>query len=1161
MPSRSAQNLLVSTVLVALTGLFATSANLRAEDLPAAAASAELRPDAAEQASALALSWVAQALAPPMEPGILPFGTELDRVTVEQGIVAVYLRMPDGFLVHLHEHECEDIIRQAVDVLRQVDGVSGFAVYAAPFDAADGQYRPLPAYLPEPPPQIEKPEPAPTDTRAGGLPTYNPGQPAGALSGKTIFLSPGHGWYYSTTLGRWATQRGNNYGTIEDMSNGEAVLNHLTRYFHNAGANVWPCRERDFNTHMVVIDNTSGAPAYSTSGSWLTGTSPGTPYGANFQYSAVAAAETAVATYAPDIPADGHYAVYVWTPSSSNRAIDATVRVRHTGGTTTHVINMQRDGNTWRFLGMYHFAAGRNPATGAVEISNLGSDPSKYVIADAVRFGGGMGDYPDGGSVSGKPRWEESGAYFPILMGQRTTPGSTVSAMPQYADWESESWEDSVYISWHTNASTGSGHGTSVWVYGPNGPPSPFEQFSGIAGSDSLAIRVRDEIRDDLRVAWNDPAWPAPLYSAWFGELNPSNNNEMPGILIEVAYHDNPLDVESILDPQFRDIVARAIYQGTVKWWANEADGPSSTPIADATLLPEPPTHLAVRNLGNGDVRVSWHAPPFNSGNGLLGDPATGYLVQRSTNGEGYDDGIATTATSLDVSGLTPGLVYYFRVIATNSGGQSFPSETGGVRLSPGLTAEVLVVNGFDRLDRAAMLAEDDPYDTDPVYRERLGRMNSFSYVRTFGASLSTLGIDFDYCANEAVRDGDVNLGGYAAVIWACGEESSAGATFDSAEQARVTTYLNGGGQLFVSGSEIAWELDLGGLGSTFYRNHLKAAYAANDAGTYNVTPLASSIFDGIAAFTFDNGGEIYDVDSPDVITSFGGSTAALAYSGGGAAAVVYSGAFKVVTFGFPFEAITSPARRTEILHAILDSFDLNPVDPPPPPPADIVLESRDPAGVLTPGPAYLENGGWFDSTIKSAAPGLFGTGSRFMTYEVPNAGADHAAFVPNIVTPGKYEVFVTWANGANCYDSRHTVSHYHGQTALLVDQIPSGAPEAPNYDSWISLGQYWFAAGQAPANAALDISEETVTGRPSATWNFRVYADAVKWVFVAHWPSGDYDANGVVDLADFAALPDCLTGPGAPYALPECVAFDFELDADVDLADFAAVQESLAGE
>ena len=59
----------------------------------------------------------------------------------------------------------------------------------------------------------------------------------------------------------------------------------------------------------------------------------------------------------------------------------------------------------------------------------------------------------------------------------------------------------------------------------------------------------------------------------------------------------------------------------------------------------------------------------------------------------------------------------------------------------------------------------------------------------------------------------------------------------------------------------------------------------------------------------------------------------------------------------------------------------------------------------------------------------------------------------------------------------------------------------------------------------------------------------------------GDFDADGDVDLDDYAYWDDCMTGPDmGPYAL-QCALLDFEPDGDVDLADFAGFQEALGGE
>jgi len=60
----------------------------------------------------------------------------------------------------------------------------------------------------------------------------------------------------------------------------------------------------------------------------------------------------------------------------------------------------------------------------------------------------------------------------------------------------------------------------------------------------------------------------------------------------------------------------------------------------------------------------------------------------------------------------------------------------------------------------------------------------------------------------------------------------------------------------------------------------------------------------------------------------------------------------------------------------------------------------------------------------------------------------------------------------------------------------------------------------------------------------------------------GDFDADGDVDSADFAAFFSCAGGPSvAPGSDPECGPADFDDDADVDAADFAIMQRCYSGE
>ena len=108
-------------------------------------------------------------------------------------------------------------------------------------------------------------------------------------------------------------------------------------------------------------------------------------------------------------------------------------------------------------------------------------------------------------------------------------------------------------------------------------------------------------------------------------------------------------------------------------------------------------------------------------------------------------------------------------------------------------------------------------------------------FAAIHGQALFNSGVPFETAPNDAIISGTIDLNEYEAVIWIAGDESTADETFNSTEQSAITAYLKQGGKLFVSGSEIGWDLD--NKGSTqdknFYNSILKADYKADDAAVF----------------------------------------------------------------------------------------------------------------------------------------------------------------------------------------------------------------------------------------------------------------------------------------------------------------------------------------
>ena len=145
-------------------------------------------------------------------------------------------------------------------------------------------------------------------------------------------------------------------------------------------------------------------------------------------------------------------------------------------------------------------------------------------------------------------------------------------------------------------------------------------------------------------------------------------------------------------EPNVRDAVARATYQGLVKYFRS-VDGNTTS----ATELPPPVTGVQAVSNAAGSVTISWMPPVSNSS---AGGAATAYRIYASINGYGFDGGTLVNGggtTTATLSGYDPTLPYYFKVVAVNAGGESVGSEVVSV-LPSGGQKQVLIVNGFDRM-------------------------------------------------------------------------------------------------------------------------------------------------------------------------------------------------------------------------------------------------------------------------------------------------------------------------------------------------------------------------------------------------------------------------------------------------------------------------------
>ena len=796
------------------------------------------------------------------------------------------------------------------------------------------------------------------------------------LEGRHIALWQSHGKYYVNAKGTWGWQRPRLYSTTEDMFTQSFVVPYLIPMLENAGAVVFTPRERDWQHHEVIVDN-DGTGIYqevkSRKGKWKTaptngfamkrriytdGQNPFTEGTARYA-TTEKKAEKAFAQWIPNIPETGRYAVYVSYQSLPESVSDAKYLVFHKGGVTEFLVNQQIGSGTWVYLGHFEFDKGANDY-GMVVLSNQ-SKQKGVVCADAVRFGGGMGNIAREGQTSGLPRFLEGARYNAQWSGMPAEVYTRPDRKNDYADDLNTRSQMINYLSGgsvYNPSEKGLGVPLEMTLaFHSDAGYSPMDEWIGTLGvyttnfndgklnsglsryaSRDLTDMVLTGLQQDISAKYNIH-WPRR--GMWNRNYSETRLPAVPSMILEILSHQNFADMKMGHDPNFKFTVARSVYKSILKYTATMHG-------TDYVVQPLPIQRFAIEESGKKSFRLSWQ------GTIDLQEPSArphGYIVYTRLGHGGWDNGTYVKENSYTFA-AEPGLVYSFKVTAVNKGGESFPSEILSAYHAPKNKGTILIVNAFDRISgpetietasqQGFDLSRDPgmPYINTTSYcgpqlgfdRQSIGKEtpdglgysgselegmtiagNTFDYPFIHGKAIQAAGEhSFVSCSDEAIEQSFIRMEDYPIVDLILGAEKT---TISTPMQQRISDYTKQKGNLLISGSYLGSILPTSLAEGILKFSHGGSMWGVTTGEVYGANTKLT--------FPTEVNSQMYAVPAPDCLLPTGGSYSSFVYTPGNyGAGTVYKGTdYRTFVLGFPFESIKETNQRTRVMQAALGLF------------------------------------------------------------------------------------------------------------------------------------------------------------------------------------------------------------------------------------------------
>ena len=819
------------------------------------------------------------------------------------------------------------------------------------------------------------------------------------LAGRHLSVWASHGLYYEAKRNSWQWQRPPLFGTNEDLFTPTIVLPYLIPMLEKSGAIVLSPRERDLQTEEVVVDNdaknshlykeknglhhwrnTSSSGFANPRTTYVDGENPFTMGTARMARTVKQEDKRSEIAFIPQIKNEGEKAVYVCYQTLPESTDNAQYTVYHKGQATSFSVNQRMGGGTWVYLGTFDFGEGCSK-NNCVVLNNVCSKDG-VVTADAVRFGGGMGNIRRGESVSGMPRALEGARYAAQWYG---APQEVYSSKEGRDDYGDDVNARALISNWWA--------GGSVFLPTKLGLGIPIELCLGIhsdAGADrrsknivgSLAIctsyfndgRLATGVTRNLSMSFAESLLETihhdlnRKFGRWeVRELIDKNYSEtrmpeIPSAILETLSHQNFPDMRLGHDPNFKFALARAVYKSILRFMCNQHG-------TTATVTPLAPSYFHINYLYNGQIKLGWRET-----NDELEPTAkpTSYILYTAVDSAGFDNGRLVKQNEIELT-LRPHSTYRFKVAAVNQGGESFTTETLSAYYQPEATSTILVVDGFDRLSSPAVIETQQlqGFDLNEDLGVSLGTQAAWiGYQQNFnkwaagvdgwqGLGYSDTSMQGQLVAGnnqntvqthvediaatrkynvvstsmKAVEKGLCNLSRYQCIDIALGLQRNDGhslvnyKTFTPLGQKLIREYAHKNGRLIVSGAYVGTDMR-DSLDQVFLSDVFKASFngaVKTDTLLAAIRPLAndtdSVARDSVVALLYKSPNAVhYAPTKVDVLTPLEGATTGYRYTGWWSASVAYvAGNRRSHIFGFPLECIKDSEDRRRIMAEAID--------------------------------------------------------------------------------------------------------------------------------------------------------------------------------------------------------------------------------------------------